>query len=368
MATTGTTEGPQSAGVAPGRWHHRLDDGRLQCDLCPRGCRLKDGQRAFCFVRERAGDDIVLTSYGRASGFCVDPIEKKPLNHFLPGSPVLSFGTAGCNLGCRFCQNWDISKARATDRLSDIATPEGIAQAAVDNGCKSVAFTYNDPVIFAEYAIDTATACRAAGVHPVAVTAGYITPEARGPFFSAMDAVNIDLKAFTDRFYKKLCFAALEPILETLAFVHHETDAWLEITTLLIPGQNDSEEEIARLCEWVLAELGPDVPLHFTRFHPDYELLDVAPTPAATCERARRQAMERGLRYVYTGNIRDPRGQSTYCHSCASLLIERDGYSLGTYAIVDDSCRTCGAPVAGVFDAGGPGRWGARRLPVIVER
>ena len=359
---------PQPAGAALGRWHHRLENGRIQCDLCPRRCQLKDGQRAFCFVRQRVGEEIVLTSYGRASGFCVDPIEKKPLNHFLPGSAVLSFGTAGCNLGCRFCQNWDISKARAADRLSDIATPEGIARAAVEAGCKSVAFTYNDPVIFAEYAIDTAKACREVGLRSVAVTAGYITSEARPAFFSAMDAVNVDLKAFTDGFYKKLCFASLEPVLDTLRYVHHETAAWLEITTLLIPGQNDSEEEVAKLCEWVARELGPDVPLHFTKFHPDYEMLDVAPTPAATCERARRQAVAAGLHYVYTGNIRDLAGQSTYCPGCAALVIERDGYSQGTYAIADGHCSHCGAPIAGVFDPKGPGTWGARRLPIAVGR
>lgn len=351
-----------------GRWHHSLETGRVQCDLCPRRCRLKDGQRGFCFVRERIGDDIVLTSYGRASGFCVDPIEKKPLNHFLPGSSVLSFGTAGCNLGCRFCQNWDISKARATDRLSEIATPEGIARAAVDAGCSSVAFTYNDPVVFAEYAIDTAKACRDVGVRSVAVTAGYITPEAREAFFSVMDAVNIDLKAFTEAFYKKLCFAEMGPVLETLAYVHRETDAWLEVTTLLIPGQNDSEEEVARLCDWVMTELGPDVPLHFTKFHPDYQMDDVAPTPAATCARARRQAIAQGLHFVYTGNIHDREGQSTYCPGCASRLIERDWYSLGEYAISDGRCRRCGADVPGVFDPAGPGRWGARRLPVTVAR
>jgi pyruvate formate lyase activating enzyme len=355
-------------GEVVGRWHHRLPSGRVQCDLCPRRCRLQDGQRAFCFVRQRQGDDVVLTSYGRASGFCVDPIEKKPLTHFLPGSAVLSFGTAGCNLGCRFCQNWDISKARETDKLSDAAAPTAIAQAASDAGCKSVAFTYNDPVIFAEYAIDTAQACREAGLRSVAVTAGYITPEARPAFFSAMDAVNIDLKAFSEGFYKKLCFAELKPVLETLAYVRRETNVWLEITTLLIPGQNDSEDEVARLCDWVLTELGPDVPLHFTRFHPDYQMTDLPGTPPLTCERARRQAMSAGLRYAYTGNIHDRSGQSTYCPSCSAVVIERDGYSLGKVSIVDGCCGECGASIPGVFDPNGPGDWGARRLPVVLSR
>src|SRR5678815_2543263 len=262
----------------PGRWQHPLSDGRIQCDLCPRYCRLHDGQRAFCFVRQRVGDAIYLTSYGRASGFCIDPIEKKPLNHFFPGSSVLSFGTAGCNLGCKFCQNWDISKAREIERLSDRATPADVARTAVDSGCKSVAFTYNDPVIFAEYAIDTARECRAAGVSPVAVTAGYIAPEARKDFYSVMAAANVDLKAFTDRFYEKLCFAALGPVLETLVYLKRETDVWFEVTTLLIEGHNDSDAEIDRLCDWMLRELGPDVPLHFTAFHPDYKMLDLPRT------------------------------------------------------------------------------------------
>jgi pyruvate formate lyase activating enzyme len=309
---------------------------------------------------------MALLSWGRASGFCVDPIEKKPLAHFFPGSAVLSFGTAGCNLGCRFCQNWDISKARASDRLTDAATPDGIADAAVRAGCASVAFTYNDPVVFAEYAIDTAAAARARGLKTVAVTAGYITAEARSEFFAAMDAANVDLKAFTEAFYQRLCLGHLEPVRETLVYLAHRPETWLEITTLLIPGENDSEAEVARLCEWIAEALGPDVPLHFTAFHPDFRMLEHPITPPATVRRARRQALAAGLRYVYTGNIRDPDGQSTRCAGCGETLIGRDGYRITRYVLDGrGTCPRCGRRVAGRFDDQ-PGRWGERRLPIHI--
>jgi pyruvate formate lyase activating enzyme len=245
------TTDPTTTPAGAARYWHELKDGRIQCDLCPRFCKLRDGQRGLCFVRARHGDEMVLTTYGRSSGFCVDPIEKKPLNHFLPGSPVLSFGTAGCNLTCKFCQNWDISKATEFDRLQDQASPAEIARAAKELGVRSVAFTYNDPVIFLEYAVDVANACREAGLKTVAVTAGYITPEARKEFFGAMDATNIDLKAFTEDFYKTLCTGELRTVLETLEYVKHETRCWLEITTLLIPGKNDSPAEIEALSNWI---------------------------------------------------------------------------------------------------------------------
>jgi pyruvate formate lyase activating enzyme len=361
-ANIDTTE----AGYVKGRWQHVLPDGRIQCDLCPRYCRLHDGQRAFCFVRQRAGDDIYLTSYGKATGFCIDPIEKKPLNHFLPGSSVLSFGTAGCNLGCRFCQNWDISKAREIERLSDAATPDQIANAAAEAGCRSVAFTYNDPVIFAEFAVDTAKACRERGIRSVAVTAGYIAPEARKDFYAVMDAANVDLKAFTERFYKKLCFAELQPVLDTLRYLKHETDVWFEVTTLLIPDQNDSPEEIDRLCDWFVENLGPDVPLHFTAFHPDFKMLDIPRTPADTCKRARDQAKAHGIRHVYSGNIHDVTGQSTYCAGCGKLVIQRDWYELGAYNLKGNRCASCGTELPGRFTDRGPEAWGRRRLRVAI--
>ncbi|MCH8862608.1 MAG: AmmeMemoRadiSam system radical SAM enzyme [Proteobacteria bacterium] len=351
---------------APAGYWHRLDDGRIQCDLCPRYCKLGEGQRGLCFVRGRAGDEMRLFTYGRSSGFCVDPIEKKPLNHYLPGTPVLSFGTAGCNLTCKFCQNWDISKARADDRLMDRASPDAIAVAAMETGSRSVAFTYNDPVIFLEYAVDVAEACQALGIGTVVVSAGYITPEPRAEFFRQMNAANIDLKGFTEDFYRKLCSGALAPVLETLKYIRHETDCWLEITTLLIPGANDSAEEIEALATWVADELGPDVPVHFTAFHPDWRMRDTPATPSATLIKARRIAREAGLTHVYTGNIHDPEGQSTYCGSCGALLIERDWYVLSDWRLDETgACIACSAPLSGVFEAV-PGTWGAQRRPVFL--
>ena len=353
-------------GVVQGQWWHQLEDGRIQCDLCPRFCKLRAGQRGFCFIRQAREEGMVLTSYGRASGFCIDPIEKKPLNHFYPGSSVLSFGTAGCNLGCRFCQNWDISKARQIDRLSDWAAPEAVADAAVRAGCRSIAFTYNDPVIFAEYAIDCAMAAHQRGLKTVAVSAGYISPEARREFFAPMDAANIDLKAFTQRFYQQLCFANLGPVLDTLRWLKHESNVWFEVTTLLIPGHNDSEEEVARLCDWFVTNLGPDTPLHFSAFHPDFKMMDTPPTPASTLSRARQQALKAGILHVYTGNVYDVEGQSTTCASCGRLLIERIGYHLGQWNLdAKGCCQFCGARLAGHFEAE-PGHWDARRRRFVM--
>jgi pyruvate formate lyase activating enzyme len=350
----------------PGRFWHTLEDGRVQCDLCPRFCRLQEGQRGFCFVRAREGDGIVLTTYGRSSGFCVDPIEKKPLNHFLPGTPILSFGTAGCNLGCCFCQNWDISKSREFDRLADLASPEQIAGAAERLGCRSVAFTYNDPVIFHEYAVDVAQACRERGIRSVAVTAGYVCPEPRREFYRHMDAANVDLKAFTEEFYASTCFGHLQPVLDTLVYLKQETEVWFELTTLLIPGKNDADDELEALCQWVVKELGPDVPLHFTAFHPDWKLRDRPATPAATLSRARRIAHGNGVRHAYTGNVVDPEGHSTYCSACHALLIGRDWHQLTAWHLDPEGrCRTCGEPLPGRFE-GGPGEWGGRRLPVAI--
>jgi pyruvate formate lyase activating enzyme len=352
----------------PGRWWHALDDGRIQCDLCPRDCRLHEGQRGACFVRKMEAGKMVLTTYGRSSGFCVDPIEKKPLNHFYPGTSVFSFGTAGCNLACKFCQNWDISKSRDMDRLMDAASPEEIAQAAKQHGCKSIAYTYNDPVIFAEYAIDTARACREAGLKNVAVTAGYIHAEPRVEFYSLMDAANVDLKGFTDDFYVKYCGGHLQPVLDTLAYIKHQTDVWLEITTLLIPTVNDSDQEIRQLSEWIQKELGPSVPLHFSAFHPDYKMLDLPPTPAETLRRARRIAMETGLYYVYTGNVHDLEGDTTYCPSCRSPVIGRDWYEIPFYHLTEDGhCPHCGTAIAGRFQKFGR-PFGARRIPVDMHR
>jgi pyruvate formate lyase activating enzyme len=350
----------------PARWWHRLDDGRIQCDLCPRDCRLHEGQRGLCFVRQRVGDAMVLTTYGRSSGFCIDPIEKKPLNHFYPGSSVFSFGTAGCNLACKFCQNWDISKSREMDRLMDAASPARIAEVALQAGCKSVAFTYNDPVIFAEYAMDAADACHALGVQTVAVTAGYIHAEPRREFYARMDAANVDLKGFTEDFYFRQTGAHLSPVLDTLQYLKHETNCWFEITTLLIPQHNDSDAELQAMTRWIADHLGHDVPLHFTAFHPDYKMTDVPRTPKGTLSRAREIALANGLHHVYTGNVHDTHGGTTFCPGCAQPLIERDWHEILRYALDDGGrCPHCGTAVAGRFGAA-VRPFGRRRIPVRV--
>lgn len=352
----------------PARWWHALEDGRIQCDLCPRDCKLHEGQRGLCFVRQREGDEMRLTTYGRSSGFCIDPIEKKPLNHFYPGSSVLSFGTAGCNLACKFCQNWDISKSREMDRLMDAASPERIAAAAKDSGALSVAFTYNDPVIFAEYAMDTADACHAQGVKTVAVTAGYMHAEPRREFYARMDAANVDLKAFTERFYQQQTGSHLAPVLDTLQYIHHETDCWLEITTLLIPGLNDSTDEIEQMTRWIAEHLGPDVPLHFTAFHPDYKMSDIGPTPKATLTRSREIALANGLHHVYTGNVQDTEGGTTRCPGCEAALIERDWHAVRRYELdASGACPHCGTHVAGRFAPAFERGFGRRRIPVRMS-
>jgi pyruvate formate lyase activating enzyme len=350
-----------------GRWWHALPDGRVQCDLCPRDCKLHEGQRGLCFVRKMEHGRMVLTTYGRSSGFCVDPVEKKPLNHFYPGTAILSFGTAGCNLACKFCQNWDISKSREMDRLQDQATPQAIARAALDLKCRSVAFTYNDPVIFAEYAMDIADACREQGVQTVAVTAGYIHAEPRREFYAKMDAANVDLKGFTDDFYWKICGGRLQPVLDTLVYLVKETAVWTEITTLLIPGKNDSDEELKAQCKWLRDHLGPDVPLHFTAFHPDWKMTDVPHTPASTLTRARQIAQLAGLNYVYTGNVHDETGGSTYCPSCEQRVIARDWYRINSYELTDTgACKSCGTQIPGRFQKFAK-PFGPRRIPVRLE-
>ena len=353
--------------VVPTKYWHKTEDNRIQCDLCPRFCRLHEGQRGLCFVRACQNNQIVLTTYGRSSGYCVDPIEKKPLNHFLPGTPVLSFGTAGCNLACKFCQNWDISKSREIDTLADAASPEIIARAAVDLKCRSVAFTYNDPVIFHEYAIDVARACREQGIKTVAVTAGYVCPEPREEFYRYMDAANVDLKAFTERFYKYITGSHLAAVLDTLVYLKRHTNVWFELTTLLIPGENDSDKELEEMTQWVVEHLGPDVPMHFTAFHPDWKMMSTPPTPRSTLTRARSIALKNGVRYAYTGNIHDLEGESTYCHNCGKRLIGRDWYVLSDWNLTEGGhCKFCHTPCAGVFEKA-PGNWGAKRVPVRLK-
>ena len=354
------------------KYWSKLSDGRIQCDVCARHCRMREGQRGLCYVRAVNNDEVVLTTYGRSSGFCIDPIEKKPLNHFLPGTPVLSFGTAGCNLTCKFCQNWSISKAREFDKLQEQALPAQIAAAAAKTNCRSVAYTYNDPTIFLEYAIDTAKACRERGIKNVAVTAGYICPDPRAELYSVMDAANIDLKAFTEHFYKELCTARLDAVLDTLKYLKHETSVWFEITDLLIPGENDSDRELDEMTQWVVKNLGEDVPMHFSAFHPDWKMMDKPRTPSATLLRARRIAIQNGVRYAYVGNVHDHSAQSTYCHNCNEILIGRDWYLLSEWNVDVGhnsyaSCNNCDAPIAGVFN-GPVGDWGRKRVPLRFKQ
>ncbi len=352
----------------PTQYWHKLDDGRVCCDVCPRKCTLREGKRGACFVRMHKQGEIVLTSYGRSSGFCIDPIEKKPLNHFYPGSSVLSFGTAGCNLSCQFCQNWDISKSRQLDTLCDTAMPEELAHTALKYGCKSIAFTYNDPVVFMEYAVDAAIAARELGLKSVAVSAGYICEEPREEFYRHMDAANIDLKGFTEQFYHKICHGHLQPVLDTLLYLKNETNVWFELTTLLIPGENDSDAELNAMCQWIFENLGPDVPLHFSAFHPDFKMLDKGRTPLSTLLKARDIALSHGLRFVYCGNVHDPASDATYCPSCGKQVIERDWYQLGDYELDDNGhCNHCGCKIPGRF-AGPKENFGARRIPVAIHR
>lgn len=349
--------------VVKGEFWHKLHEGRIQCDLCPRHCQLREGQKGLCYVRENQDNEMVLTTYGLSSGYCIDPVEKKPLNHFLPGTPILSFGTAGCNLSCKFCQNWDISKSREMKTLSDSAPPELIARAAEELGCRSVAFTYNDPVIFYEYARDVALACHEREIKTVAVTAGYITEQARPEFFRHIDAANVDLKGFTEDFYHRLCAGQLQPVLDTLEYLKKETNVWLEVTVLLIPGENDSPAELEKMTRWICDHLGSGTPVHFSAFHPDYKLRDRQATNLETLIRARNIARESGLDFVYTGNVHYAEGDTTYCPQCQKALIVRDWYQLVDFQLDQGRCNHCGCQIPGLFELS-PGNWGARRLPV----
>ena len=350
--------------VVKTKYWHELDDVQVQCDVCPRACKLKEGQQGLCFVRECRDHQIVLTSYGRSSGFCIDPIEKKPLNHFLPGTPVLSFGTAGCNLACKFCQNWDISKSREIDTLADAASPELLASVAKKLNCRSIAFTYNDPVIFHEYAIDVAQACHENNIKAVAVSAGYVCPEPREEFYQYMDAANIDLKAFTESFYHRVTGSHLAPVLETLTYLKHETDVWFEITNLVIPGENDSVNEFEEMTQWIVENLGPDVPIHFSAFHPDWKMRDKGNTDPETLIKAREIALNNGIRYAYTGNVHYEDGDTTFCYKCGGKLIVRDWYELKQWNLSPEGeCPSCGESCAGIFEEK-PGSWGAKRQVV----
>jgi len=330
------------------RWWSPQGEQRVRCELCPRLCILDEGKAGYCRVRRNEGGRLSTEVYGSTSGWCVDPVEKKPLYHFLPGHPVFSFGTVGCNLGCVFCQNWGLSELGAQNMLRP-ARPEQLVSAALAEGCGALAFTYNEPAIAAEFCIDTAQACHASGIRTIAVSSGYVSGEAREAFFGAMDAANVDLKGFSEAFYHRFCAGRLAPVLETLEYIARSRRTWLEITTLLIPGANDDPDEIRALCAWIREHVGAQTPLHFSAFHPDHRLMDASPTSTATLRRSRAIALEEGLRFVYLGNIRDREGSITVCPCCGETVIAREGYRVLALEIHDGTCARCGALIPGVF-------------------
>ncbi len=331
------------------RWWQKQDDGRILCTLCPRYCKIGEGQIGFCYIRQNIDGKLYSTGYGRPTGFAIDPIEKKPLNHFYPGSTILSFGTAGCNLGCKFCQNWSISKAKLDELNALYVTPEEVISLAKKYKTPSIAYTYNDPTIFGEYVIDISRLAKEENIKNVMVTAGYIDKEARKDVYRYIDAANVDLKAFTEQFYHKITFSHLNYVLDTLLWLKNETGIWFEITTLLIPNENDSDEEIKLMTEWIVKNLGDEVPLHFTAFHPDFKMLNKSKTPSSTLEQARKIAITQGIKYCYLGNIHHEIGQSTYCHNCKEVVIKRDWHSVLKINLKNGKCNNCGQNVAGIF-------------------
>jgi pyruvate formate lyase activating enzyme len=331
------------------KWWRTDERGRIVCELCPRYCVLGEGKRGFCFVRRNVGGELKTSAYGKPLGFGVDPIEKKPLNHFLPGTPILSFGTAGCNLGCQYCQNWTSSKSENDQAYSRSAAPEEIVELAKREGCPSIAYTYNDPVVFGEFVIDVAKRASAEDIRSVMVTNGYIAERAREDVFADIDAANVDLKAFSEDFYKRLALASLAPVLETLEWLRRETDVWIELTTLLIPGENDDEDELRRMTDWIGERLGAETPIHFTAFHPSFKMLDTPPTPLETVTNARRIALDAGLKHAYVGNVSSQEGATTYCASCGAALLARNWHSVRFVNLEGDKCGSCGAKLAGVF-------------------
>lgn len=346
-------------------WHPASTKGDLVCTLCPHRCHLKSGAVGRCGARANAAGRLDLRTWGRSAALCIDPVEKKPLYHFLPGTPTLSFGGFGCNLSCSCCQNWQISRHRGTIDVRAL-TPEQIADVAVRKGCRSVAMTYNEPAIALEYATAVAAACRARNIRPVGVSAAYLAEAALPEFFAAFDAVNIDLKAFSEDFYRRYCGGHLEPVLDALRHGARQTRTWIEVTTLLIPGLNDSDAEVAALARWIVAEMSPEVPLHLSAFHPDHKLKDIPPTPPDTLRRARAIARAEGLAFVYTGNIDDPPGETTFCTGCGTALIRRDRTEIREHALDPHGrCARCDTRLPGVFD-GPPGNWGRRRQPVTM--
>lgn len=341
------------------RFYEKLADQRVRCTLCPRYCEIGAGQSGFCFIRKNEHGTLVSLAYANPYAVQVDPIEKKPLAHFLPGTQILSLGTAGCNLGCKFCQNWDISKAKYDQQRAQTLWPEQVVQLALAQNCPSIAFTYNEPTIWAEYAIDIAKVAHEYGLKTVMVTAGYVSLEALPEIYEHIDAANIDLKGFTENFYRKTCLAHLQPVLETIKQLKQRGTTWIEITNLIIPTLNDARDEIRELCLWLLEYVGPEVPLHFTAFHPDYRLMHLPRTPSAVLEEARLLAMDLGMHYVYVGNMHTREGNNTYCPQCRELLIERSWHNVRAAHITGSACPQCGHPVPLVLNANARQNWRA---------
>ncbi len=339
------------------RWWELAPDGRVHCFLCPRHCRLRDGQAGFCSIRANRDGRLRLLTYGAPAAVHVDPIEKKPLYHFLPGSPVLSLGTVGCNLGCSCCQNWDLSRSRPDEVVARRLAPDEVVALARRHGCPSIAFTYNEPTIWAEYVLDVCAAARRHGLATVMVTNGYVTPEAFHDLYDAIDAANVDLKALSEDFYRRRTVAHLAPVLDTLRRLAAETQVWVEVTNLVIPTLNDDPGDLRRLADWVLAHLGPDVPLHFSAFHPDHELRHLPATPPETLHAARRIARETGLHHVYEGNVHGA-GSHTLCPGCGQPLIRRSWHEVLENRLVDGRCPDCGTDI--------PGRWNRPHEPALA--
>ncbi len=339
----------------PARWYEHTRDGSVDCRLCARYCRIAAGKRGFCFVRRNRGGRLYTTAYGNAVGLSVDPVEKKPLYHFYPGSSVLSFGTLGCNMACMYCQNWEISRPEEDFTESRIWSAEELVGMAVRTKSRGIAYTYNEPVVFGEWMTEVASIARREGLKNVMVTNGYVSPEAREEIFRDIDAANVDLKSFTERFYHKLTGSRLAPVLETLRWLASATSVWVEITTLLIPGENDSPDEIRTLAGFIAAELGNTVPLHLTAFHGDYRMSSHPSTSRETLIRSREIALETGLKYVYTGNTAMQEGRDTCCPSCGKPLVIREPYSSVRIVIAGAACPSCRTILPGRFPVSGEG-------------
>lgn len=335
-------------GFYPAKYYEKLSGKIVQCNLCPNRCILSEGQIGLCKARKNIDGELYSMTYGKVSSVHVDPIEKKPFFHVLPGSKAFSIATTGCNLRCSFCQNWQISQVFSWEAQTQEATPEQVVEAAVQSRAESIAFTYNEPIIFYEYMLDIAKLAKQQGLKTVVVSAGYINPEPLRELLPYLDAYKVDLKAYKESFYQKLTGGHLAPILETMKIIK-QSGTWLEIVNLLIPGENDSEEEIREMAKWIKENVGDEVPLHFSAFHPMYKLQNLPPTPPETVIKAREIAMEEGLKYVYVGNISYPEGESTYCPESGEVAIERKSYFILSNNLKNGQCPT-GEKIPGVWE------------------